>query len=1112
MSSFNKNPNCRDLYPHPKILPNGRIRVFLISLGVLCTLFSSDLLAQLPAGVTFPNYELSTSVTEGINQLPANWTHEGSSSTDIENYDMNYQGFASLTWANDPATQGWSQQTSLITSLYTFEAGTASNPDLESYSNTISGLTVGKTYSYSVEAAYNNLSASSGAPQGRVPYFEITFDGESGGVYQLTSNAEVYEFSFEANSSSVQVIINDNISNDPEYTGGSAAATNPTNPQVMILAGSGSFNLNSCAAGEDAPILNDNPNFSGNTYTISCGAQVADLSQLSSSNLPSGSILTYHSGTPTSDGNKVAPATSVGVGTYYVSFFNPAEKCYSEASQQISVVKDSPCGTDSSMAFPVDETCTSNAAANATTACSDLDNEGRILFFDWQGTMANGQMALVTSGDVTYTASISNYEHITNSGTPVNLTAADLNGSDLWQGTKMKYMYTGPGNEGWQLPANEDGLHRWTVSIVAEHSDGFTFPVNVLAFDMESTNQPQNETVVLQSLDGSNWSKLEDYNPSCAPNTNFGLGNGGPGIIDGVGTTTITYLDTENNGGNSYWISEGATAINMEIETASSRQGIGVGLFLDCDSDGDGIPDKYETAITGTVKDDAGNPLVGVTVELFDEDDNSLGTVITGADGSFVFENVPPGVGYKVVETDPSGYESESDTDGANDNIVDGIQVNYGYETSQPQFVDKKLKGEISGTLYNDTDGLSNNTVDGQGINTPSAEAMYANLVDGDGNIVATAAIGSDGSYSFSDVDYGDYTMQFSSTEGTVGQPKPAITLPDGWVNTGEYEGTMAGDDGSPDGELSFSVDSPSTTNINAGIQQPPTANAATLESQTNPGGTVTVGVPAIHFDGDDQDGGVVESMTITSFPSNATSLTVNGTEYTSSTFPAGGIMIPTDANGNPTQAIGIDPIDGDVTVVIPYTVTDNAGYTSNQSTVEVPFSPFLPVQLSHIIAIIDEGYNLIEWTTVSELNNDRFEVESSIDGWSFEKIGEVQGKGSSGSQYRFKDTRKMIGSGTVYYRLKQVDYDGKYEYSPTVFVKMTKDSSEELIYPNPVINWLYLETKKETSVTIYSLEGKILVERSLKIGKNPIDVSELQKGTYIIKIGDGMISKLLKI
>ncbi len=116
----------------------------------------------------------------------------------------------------------------------------------------------------------------------------------------------------------------------------------------------------------------------------------------------------------------------------------------------------------------------------------------------------------------------------------------------------------------------------------------------------------------------------------------------------------------------------------------------------------------------------------------------------------------------------------------------------------------------LAGRVFEDEDGLDDGIVDGTGTNL--GEELFVHLIDGSGNVRASAVVGSDGSYTFPDVAGGSYTAQLTLTHGSVGSPMPATLLPAGWTYTGEHRGAGTGDDGQPDGLLSVEVTGP--TNI----------------------------------------------------------------------------------------------------------------------------------------------------------------------------------------------------------------------------------------------------------------------------------------------------------
>ena len=410
----------------------------------------------------------------------------------------------------------------------------------------------------------------------------------------------------------------------------------------------------------------------------------------------------------------------------------------------------------------------------------------------------------------------------------------------------------------------------------------------------------------------------------------------------------------------------------------------------------------------------------------------------------------------------------------------------------------------VSGNVFNDVNAAN---VDNSGTANVIPTGMYASLVDGLGNVIATTltSIPSSGVYSFSGVNAGDYTVVLSTIQGVVGQPAPVASVPTGWANTGEFNGTPNTGNTAPINGVSamFTVGTTNVDNVNFAIQQPPTAVSGTLATQVNPGGTNSSTVPSSYFDGNDQNGGTVTSITITTFPTFATSITINGTTYTSGTFPAGGVTIPTDINGNPTQTIAIDPMDGAVTSVITYTATDNAGAVSAPATVSVPFSAALPVTLTSFTATKGEaGIIKLAWTTTEETNSDKFELQRSVNSKDWNVIATISTKGESKQLVSYSYTDATPVSGTNYYRLKMIDKDATFAYS-----RIQSVSFEAVVginfYPNPATEVLFLkgvDYGKLKSVEIINTHG-IAMKTVTSLSNGGIDIATLPNGIYIVKV-----------
>ncbi|MCB0409453.1 MAG: fibronectin type III domain-containing protein [Flavobacteriales bacterium] len=166
-----------------------------------------------------------------------------------------------------------------------------------------------------------------------------------------------------------------------------------------------------------------------------------------------------------------------------------------------------------------------------------------------------------------------------------------------------------------------------------------------------------------------------------------------------------------------------------------------------------------------------------------------------------------------------------------------------------------------------------------------------------------------------------------------------------------------------------------------------------------------------------------------------------------------GGIPGNTITNDLGTSLSNVDFTEGSVSNIF---LVGNASKTptfTNTGSVVVDCQ-ILPVGLSNFDAICDNKKVICEWTTFSETNNDYFTIEKSTDGIHFQELVKITGAGNSSvvNQYNFIDDEKS--DSPSYYRLKQTDYDGKFEYFPMKVADCQNDNAFE-IFPNPFTNYI---------------------------------------------------------
>jgi hypothetical protein len=165
-----------------------------------------------------------------------------------------------------------------------------------------------------------------------------------------------------------------------------------------------------------------------------------------------------------------------------------------------------------------------------------------------------------------------------------------------------------------------------------------------------------------------------------------------------------------------------------------------------------------------------------------------------------------------------------------------------------------------------------------------------------------------------------------------------------------------------------------------------------------------------------------------------------------------------------------------------------------------------LPVELIEFKGNIENKNVILNWTTQTETNNKLFEIERSVDGVNFVKIGIVAGAGNSQTilHYAFFDENVKAGV-YYYYRLKQTDFNGAFKYSKLIALTLNEDFSQEImIYPNPtneVIN--VIPSNQITNIQVINNLGENIIEFKNLNGNNKcaIDLSALLPGHYILMI-----------
>jgi len=183
-----------------------------------------------------------------------------------------------------------------------------------------------------------------------------------------------------------------------------------------------------------------------------------------------------------------------------------------------------------------------------------------------------------------------------------------------------------------------------------------------------------------------------------------------------------------------------------------------------------------------------------------------------------------------------------------------------------------------------------------------------------------------------------------------------------------------------------------------------------------------------------------------------------------------------------------------------------------------------LPIELLYFTATplpggVGGGSSVLsQWATASEINNNYFVVERTIDGINYEFVAHVAGAGNSNSILNYSAIDAAPYQGVSYYRLKQVDFDDSYTYSQLVSINL-EGLEIIIIYPNPASDYFdYLIGSSQADIVIISVvntlgQTVIKTEENIDKGitKKQLNVSSLANGTYMLIIITTQMKKTQK-
>ena len=166
------------------------------------------------------------------------------------------------------------------------------------------------------------------------------------------------------------------------------------------------------------------------------------------------------------------------------------------------------------------------------------------------------------------------------------------------------------------------------------------------------------------------------------------------------------------------------------------------------------------------------------------------------------------------------------------------------------------------------------------------------------------------------------------------------------------------------------------------------------------------------------------------------------------------------------------------------------------------PLNP-LPVSLSYFKSKCDNKNLILEWATESELNNKQFDLYFSKDAINWQHLTSVKSQGDASFTQKYQYVNPKDEG--FYYKLEQTDYESTAESLQIIKSNCANDSEKNriLLYPNPVENELFIQNYIDNllQIEIYDLNSRLVLSFKTDKLKDSINLSELSKGAYLVKI-----------
>jgi hypothetical protein len=191
---------------------------------------------------------------------------------------------------------------------------------------------------------------------------------------------------------------------------------------------------------------------------------------------------------------------------------------------------------------------------------------------------------------------------------------------------------------------------------------------------------------------------------------------------------------------------------------------------------------------------------------------------------------------------------------------------------------------------------------------------------------------------------------------------------------------------------------------------------------------------------------------------------------------------------------------------------TDIKGTSRTEPTIGAfEFNSTLPITLLSFDAQLVDRRTELQWVTASEKNNDYFNIERSYNGTDWEFLDQVDGAGNSTELLSYHTYDFNPYRGITYYRLKQVDFDGKYSYSE---IRSVANTDDLMILPNPstgIFGIGGMPKHQENTIAVLDITGKVLEQHATEEESFQLDLTQRSAGVYMVIINGTESIKLIK-